>query len=450
MIRERSCSSRYPESVAIRRVCAAPDDAQTPYRRSHCVPARTRHYVQRVAQRLRILKIAAWIGAGISGAFGMLQFWLSADSWWIGALNLAAAAIFTVTPMLYRYGDYIAPLTFIAVSYASIFIVCWAVGTDSGLQFYFLAAASITVLILGIERIALAIAAVGVGAALVVALDLWVPGNTGTQPAWVLKVSFIAVIVSACLMAVVTVWFALWEIRRAETAMEAEYERSESLLTNILPATIAYRLKNPAVGTIADSYDDASVLFADIADFTRRASQTTPVELVEFLNGLYTRLDRLVDRHRLEKVKTSGDSYMVVSGVPVPRPDHLHALARLALDIVDTVAGLRDPLGLPVSLRIGLAAGPVVAGVVGERRFFYDVWGDAVNLAARMESTDREGRIQVPQDVYERLRHDFAFEERGDLDVKGKGVMHTWYLVGERPRSGNGRAAHPLSTSGSR
>jgi adenylate cyclase len=134
----------------------------------------------------------------------------------------------------------------------------------------------------------------------------------------------------------------------------------------------------------------------------------------------------------LEKVKTSGDSYMVVSGVPTSRPDHLEALANLALDIADTVAELRDPNGRPVPLRIGLAAGPVVAGVVGARRFFYDVWGDAVNVASRMQSTDDVGRIQVPHDVYERLKHDFVFEERGDVEVKGKGVMHTWYLVGRR------------------
>ncbi|MGV0600230.1 adenylate/guanylate cyclase domain-containing protein, partial [Mycolicibacterium pulveris] len=147
---------------------------------------------------------------------------------------------------------------------------------------------------------------------------------------------------------------------------------------------------------------------------------------------LYTDLDALVDRHGLEKVKTSGDSYMVVSGVPHPREDHLEALACLALDMADAVADLRDPRGREVPLRIGLAAGPVVAGVVGARKFFYDVWGDAVNVASRMETTDVEGRIQVPQNVYERLKDKFLFEERGPVEVKGKGLMHTWYLVGRR------------------
>ncbi|MDT5386418.1 MAG: adenylate cyclase, partial [Mycobacterium sp.] len=222
------------------------------------------------------------------------------------------------------------------------------------------------------------------------------------------------------------------ETALAEEAMEIEYQRSESLLANILPASIAERLKDPAHNIIADRYDDASILFADIAGYTKRASDTPPTELVRFLDALYTDLDGLVDRHGLEKVKTSGDSYMVVSGVPEPRPDHLDALASLALDMAEAVAGLTDPQGREVPLRIGVASGPVVAGVVGARKFFYDVWGDAVNVAARMESTDVEGRIQVPDNVYQLLSERFEFEERGEIEVKGKGLMHTWYLIGRR------------------
>jgi adenylate cyclase len=237
-------------------------------------------------------------------------------------------------------------------------------------------------------------------------------------------------------MVVATVFYAMREIDRAEKAMEAEYQRSESLLANILPASIASRLKDPTRTIIADKYDDASILFADIAGYTKRASDTAPTELVRFLDTLYTDLDALVDRHGLEKIKTSGDSYMVVSGVPKPRSDHLQALACLALDMADAVADLKDPEGRDIPLRIGLAAGPVVAGVVGSRKFFYDVWGDAVNVASRMESTDVEGRIQVPQSVYERLKDDYVLEERGKVDIKGKGLMHTWYLVARRNGDG--------------
>ena len=231
--------------------------------------------------------------------------------------------------------------------------------------------------------------------------------------------------------------------------MESEYDRSEKLLTNILPATIAERLKDPSRNIIADKYDDASILFADIAGYTKRASDTTPSELVRFLDRLYTDLDALVDRHGLEKVKTSGDSYMVVSGVPEPRDDHMEALACLALDMADAVADLKDPQGRAVPLRIGLAAGPVVAGVVGARKFFYDVWGDAVNVAARMKTTDVEGRIQVPNDVYQRLNHAFLLEERGEVDIKGKGVMHTWYLVGRRDDHAVRSAVEHGATAGS-
>ena len=230
-----------------------------------------------------------------------------------------------------------------------------------------------------------------------------------------------------------TVWYALRETSRAEAAMEVEYDRSEALLANILPASVAAKLKDPAHGVIADRYDDASILFADIAGFTEQASEIPPTELVRFLDRLYTTFDRLVDRHGLEKIKTTGDAYMVVSGVPTPRYDHLEALAALALDMSRAVADLRDPRGNPVPLRMGIADGPVVAGVVGARKFFYDVWGDAVNVASRMESTGVVGRIQVPHNVFERLQRSFILEERGEVDVKCKGVMRTWYLLGRKP-----------------
>jgi adenylate cyclase len=236
------------------------------------------------------------------------------------------------------------------------------------------------------------------------------------------------------------------EVSRAEEAMEVEYDRSEALLANILPASVAAKLKDPTHGVIADRYDDASILFADIAGFTERASDMTPVDLVRFLDRLYTTFDRLVDKHGLEKIKTTGDSYMVVSGVPTPRPDHAEAIAGLALDMSRAVADLRDPKGNPVPLRMGIGAGPVVAGVVGARKFFYDVWGDAVNVASRMESTDLEGRIQVPHNVFERLRHSFVFEERGEIEIKGKGVMRTWYLVGRRPERAYSESEGPTGS----
>jgi adenylate cyclase len=414
------------------------------------VPARTRHQAETVARHLRVLTVTTRIGAAISIFFGVQGLIVGQDVVWIGMVNLASGAIFLLIPLLYRFGELVAPLVFFFVAYASITVVCWHLGTGSGMPLYYLLAATLMVLILGVDHLVLASALAALGGATVITLEILVPYNRGVQPDWAFRSGFILTVVSAFVMVVAVAWYALRETRRARLAMEAEYERSERLLTNILPATIAQRLKDPSRNIIADKYDDASILFADIAGYTKRASDTTPSDLVRFLDRLYTDLDALVDRHGLEKVKTSGDSYMVVSGVPEPRDDHIEALACLALDMADAVADLKDPQGREVPLRIGLAAGPVVAGVVGARKFFYDVWGDAVNVAARMETTDVEGRIQVPQDVYERLNHAFLLEERGKVDVKGKGVMHTWYLVGRRNDDAvRGAVEHDVAATGS-
>ena len=424
----RHSSWRYAWSVAlkVRPVCV-PEVAL-----EGRVRARTQHHAERPARRLRVLTVTTRIGAAVSAFFGVQGIIVGQDLLWIPVVNLASATIFLLIPLLYRFGELVAPLLFFFVAYASITILCWHLGTGSGLTFYYLVAATLMVLILGSEHLVLASVLAALGAATVIALELLVPYNTGVQPDWAFRFGFILSVITAWIMVVAVVSYALREIRRARQALEAEYERSEALLTNILPATIAERLKDPSRNIIADKYDDASILFADIAGYTKRASDTPPGDLVRFLDRLYTDLDALVDRHGLEKIKTSGDSYMVVSGVPQPREDHIEALACLALDMADAVADLKDPQGREVPLRIGLAAGPVVAGVVGARKFFFDVWGDAVNVAARMETTDVEGRIQVPHNVYERLNHAFVLEERGEVDIKGKGVMHTWYLVARR------------------
>lgn len=199
---------------------------------------------------------------------------------------------------------------------------------------------------------------------------------------------------------------------------------------------------------IADRYDAASILFADMAGFTARASDIPAEDLVQFLNRVFTDFDRLVESHGLEKIKTTGDAYMVVSGVPAPRSDHAQALGQLALDLRDAAAGLLDPRGRSVSIRFGIASGPVVAGVVGIRKFFYDVWGwgDAVNVASRMEATGEPGKIQVSQDTYERLNREFLLENRGVTDVRGKGEMQTWFLIGRKTPVAVERNRHEAPT----
>jgi adenylate cyclase len=214
-------------------------------------------------------------------------------------------------------------------------------------------------------------------------------------------------------------------------ALRAEQAKSEALLVNILPSSIAERLK-AASQTIADDCESASILFADVVDFTPLAQRLPAAEVVGILDQLFSRFDALVELHGLEKIKTIGDCYMAAAGVPNPSPDHARRAALLALDMRDAVA-TSATAGQPLcELRIGINTGPVVAGVIGTKRFLYDLWGDAVNTASRMESQSTPGEIQITRATYELLKDEFVCRRRGTILVKGKGRMETWYLVGSR------------------
>jgi adenylate cyclase len=206
--------------------------------------------------------------------------------------------------------------------------------------------------------------------------------------------------------------------------------RVETLLLNVLPAEVALRLQSDP-NSIADHFDDASILFADVVDFTPLSSRLDAREVVALLDRLFTRFDELVDRHDVEKIKTIGDCYMAAAGVPSPRADHAHALAALALEMHECAKNcLPDGAERDLRLRIGISSGPVVAGVIGRRRFLYDLWGDTVNMASRMESHGTPGSIQITRSTWELLREDFVVEPLGLVDVKGKGAVETWRLVG--------------------
>jgi adenylate cyclase len=218
----------------------------------------------------------------------------------------------------------------------------------------------------------------------------------------------------------------------ALTALRAEQEKSEALLLNILPRAIAERLK--AAQTIADHFAATSILFADLVDFTPLAQRLPAAQMVHILDQLFSHFDVLVERHGLEKIKTIGDCYMAAAGVPDPHPDHARRAALLALDMRDVLATSAVAGQSGVELRIGINSGPVVAGVIGTKRFLYDLWGDAVNTASRMESHGTAGEIQITRATYELLKDEFVCRPRGTILVKGKGLMETWYLVGSRSR----------------
>lgn len=219
--------------------------------------------------------------------------------------------------------------------------------------------------------------------------------------------------------------------KRAEEAVRLEQAKSEQLLLNILPKPIADRLKDDQ-SAIADSFPEVTILFADIVDFTKLSANISPRALVNFLNRIFSIFDELTDRYGLEKIKTIGDAYMAVGGLPHPRPDHAEAVADMALAMQQELANFSIDNGQQILMRVGIHTGPVVAGVIGTRKFIYDLWGDAVNVASRMETHGQPGSIQVTEETYQRLRHAYNLEYRGVIPVKGKGEMATYWLTGKK------------------
>ncbi len=217
----------------------------------------------------------------------------------------------------------------------------------------------------------------------------------------------------------------------AQDLLVAEQAKSDALLLNILPQTIARRLKD-GQRSIAECIGDASILFADIAGFTPLSADLGVERVVELLNDLHTGFDDIVARYKLEKIRTIGDGYMAASGVPTPRPDHAHALADAALEMLAYSHELSRRYGFPIRLRIGINSGTVMAGVIGRNKFSYDIWGDPVNVASRMESHGVADTIQITERTWELIKDEFVAETRGTIEIKGKGEMKTWFLVGRK------------------
>ena len=218
-------------------------------------------------------------------------------------------------------------------------------------------------------------------------------------------------------------------VRQRTRELTEEKQTSERLLLNVLPGPIAERLKT-GDNQIVDRFDAVSVLFADIVGFTLLSSRTSPEALVTMLNELFSGFDRLAEYHDLEKIKTIGDAYMMVAGIPTPRADHAAAITDMALDMIAFIEDYARRQGTDLTIRIGIHTGSVVAGVIGTKKFIYDLWGDTVNTASRMESHGVPGRIHVSEATYRLLTPEFEFETRPPIDVKGKGAMQTYLVVG--------------------
>ena len=219
----------------------------------------------------------------------------------------------------------------------------------------------------------------------------------------------------------------LAQLQTEKDLLEIERDKSERLLLNILPKAIAERLKL-GERTIANGHPVVTVLFADLVGFTALSRRTPPAELVGILNGIFTAFDLIVEKHRLEKIKTIGDAYMLAAGIPLHRDDHAQAVADVAIEMITTLNRLNAANGTELKIRVGINTGPIIAGVIGKRKFTYDLWGDTVNLASRMESSGMPGLIHVSDSTYQALKDDFVLEERGITHCKGIGDVRTYFL----------------------
>lgn len=211
-----------------------------------------------------------------------------------------------------------------------------------------------------------------------------------------------------------------------------EQKKTEKLLLNVLPASVAIKLKNNDFDTAKD-HEAVTIMFADMVNFTQISADMTATSLISLLNEVFTRFDDLTEKYSIEKIKTIGDSYMVVSGAPETRADHAEAIAKMALDIQDILTEISASSGKDLKMRIGINSGPVASGVIGIRKFSYDLWGDTVNMASRMEQHGVPGKIQVTEATYQLLKHKYQFEKRGEIEIKGKGKVTTYFLKATIP-----------------
>ena len=254
---------------------------------------------------------------------------------------------------------------------------------------------------------------------------------TNNLPPLLINIFFVMNITTVSSITFATLYYFISQRDQAHTLLQAEQQKSERLLLNVLPKEIALILKDED-RTVAQHFDSASILFADLVGFTSLSLQMTPEEMVNLLNEIFSHFDSLVDKFDLEKIRTVGDGYMVAAGVPSPRPDHCQTIARLALEMSAYMNNPPPFSGQPIAFRMGIDTGPMIGGVIGHTKFHYDVWGDTVNTASRMESHGVPQKIQVTQTVAEILKDEFVCEPRGRIEVKGKGEMEVWFLIGEK------------------
>jgi len=392
------------------------------------IVAGTDGYPRDVRRRLRIMNMVAYLVAFFTliyalqyAAMGLVQYWLMV------VINLAIVVIALCVPLCHRVNEVLGGFLLLAAEFVALFVFTALLGQLSGVHLQYFAAAPALFVVFGVERARLAFGCVLIALVLHVVAWAYLPPFNGLLDVDVPVLLSSYVTAAATTMGVIalTVYYAF---QSAEDARE----EADTLLANALPISIVERLKDDPQARIADRHDDATVLFADLVGFTPLSRGLEPEALVTLLNAIVLDLDTAAARHGVEKIKTIGDSYMALAGAPVAQPDHAVRMADFALELRDMIPRIGREQGHDIGVRVGLASGPVLAGIIGLHKFSYDVWGDTVNVASRMESSARTGAIQVNEALHDSLKVTHVLEDQGTNKVKGLGLMSTWALIGRR------------------
>ncbi len=386
----------------------------------------TEGYPPETKRRLMILNMIAYLIAVSTFIYAMQHAFLNYTKYEpVVLINLALVVAVATVPFAHRISDTAGALLIAGSELVALICFAALLGRSSGVHVQYIVFAAAAFVVFGLQRLWLILPTIFIALGLHLASWFWFPHGIIDADPEVIDSIYIQAAVTTFGLIAASVYYAF---RLAENA-KAEVD---ALLRNILPDSIVERLKERPTEPIADSFTDASILFADISGFVPIARRLGAERTVELLNRIVSEFDALSERHGVEKIKTIGDAYMVAAGVPVRLDDHVVRLARVALEMQTVIAQLREELGLDLNIRIGLASGPVMAGVIGRQKFNYDVWGDAVNLAARLENLSVPGRIHICPRCHDGLKDEFIFESRGTIDIKGVGRQETWFLVGVR------------------
>ncbi len=388
--------------------------------------AGTSGYRRDIKRRLMILNVFVYLIILTTMIFA-LQYGLTEGAEYrpLVMINIAIAAVVAFVPIAHRFSEIAGGLLIVVTEYVALTGIASYLGRDGGTALLFVVGAAAPFFVFGLERVRLAVSVVVTGLALHLYVWFSYPQAAAHIPPnpRILNDLYTQSAITAFGLIAVTVWYAFRLVENAKG-------ETDRLLRNILPEKIVERLKSKPDTLIADTFENASILFSDISGFVPLARSLGAAKVVDLLNTIVREFDALAAKHGVEKIKTIGDAYMAAAGIPEPVADHTERVTRLGLDMLAFIERLRKETGIDIAIRIGIASGPVMAGVIGTQKFSYDVWGDTVNLASRLESRSVPGRILICPACRQRLEHAFTFETRGAIEIKGVGMQETFFVTG--------------------